>query len=291
MFHNSSSNRLSSHPIPEDKEEMISLWQTTFHDSDEFADLFFNRVYKPENALVIKKDNKIISALQMIPYEIKTTEGIIPSAYICGVCTLTSERGKGFMNILMNEAFSVMQQRGYGIATLIPAHPWLFDIYKKLGYTNPINYSNEIFYNNDKTQFSEYNLIPYTNEYFHYFDKKQREHQCAVLHNAYDIENIIRDLKYDNGNAWIALHNDIPAGIALVKPDSEKIITIKEILYNNTQAKEALISYSLNLHNAQTAKVRIPPTTNCNIYNYGLACIINKKITDISNIYMALMLD
>ena len=291
MFYNSSNNRLSSHPLPGDKEAMISLWQTTFLDSDEFVHLFFNRVYKPENTLVIKKDDNIISALQMIPYEVKTAGGIISAAYICGVCTLTVERGKGLMSVLMNEAFDVMRQRGYDIATLIPAHPWLFDIYKKFGYIHPINYSYELFYNNDKTLFSDYNFIPYTNKYFQYFDKKQRERQCAVLHNDYDIENIICDLKYDNGNAWIALHNNIPAGIAFVKPDSGKNITIKEVLYNNTQTKEALISHLLNLYNAKTAKVHIPATTNRKIYNYGLTCIINKEITGISGLHMALMLD
>ena len=281
----------SSHPLPEDREVMISLWQTTFQDSDEFVDLFFNRVYKPENTLVIRKENRIVSALQMIPYEIKTVDGVISAVYICGVCTLALERGKGFMNILMNEAFVVMQQRGYSIATIIPANPWLFDIYRKYGFIYPVNYNNEVFYNNNYPTSPTSQFIPFTNEYFHYFDKKQRERQCAVLHSSYDIENIIRDLKNESGNAWIALQNDIPAGIAFVKPESEQLITIKEILYNNIQVKEELISFSLNLYNAQTAKIRIPATTGCKTHNYGLACIIDKKITDLSNLYMTMMLD
>ena len=292
MFYNRSNNKLSSHPLPEDREEMVSLWQTTFQDSDEFAYLFFNRVYKPKNTLVIKKDDKIISSLQMIPYEIKTAGGIIPTAYICGICTLTMERGKGFMSILMNDAFDLMRQRGYGIATLIPAHPWLFDIYRKYGFIHPINYCSELFYNNpsDKPE-DDYTFIPYTNDYFHYFDKKQSERQCSVLHNPYDIENIILDLKNESGNAWIALQNDIPAGITFVKPDSEKIISIKEILYDNIQAKEALIRYSLYLYNVKTAKIRIPTTIDCKSYSYGLYCFIDKQIADISNLYMSLMLD
>ena len=310
MFYNRKNDKFSIHPLPEDREEMISLWQTTFQDSDEFANLFFDRVYKPVNTLVIKKDDKIISALQIIPYEVKTAAGIIPAAYICGVCTLTLERGKGLMSILMNEAIDVMLQRGYGIATLIPAHPWLFDIYKKYGFIHPINYCIELFYNNlpdisdevynnskyhklqiSEKLFSEYNFIPYKNEYFHYFDKKQRERQCTVLHNAYDIENIIRDLKNESGNAWIALQNDISVGIIFTKPDSEKIISINEIFYNDLPTKEALIRFSLYLYNAQTAKVRIPTTIRCKSHSYGLARIIDKKIADISNLYMTLMLD
>ena len=337
---NKTNSRLSSNPLPEDKEEMISLWQTTFQDSDEFADLFFNRVYKPENTLVIKSGGKIVSALQIIPYEIKTTTDIIPSAYVCGVCTLTLERGKGLMSILMNEAIDEMRQKGYGITTLIPAHPWLFDIYKKFGYIHQINYCIESYscgvcsnkthlsqtatieINSDKilhgakanspekphNYFSDYKITPYTREYFHYFDKKQRERRCAVLHNIYNVENIIRDLSHDGGNAWIALHENAPVGIAFVNPKSEKDIAIKEILYDNTQAKEALIYHILNTYNGQTAKVYTPPSdtlatevnnisntlSSCistKTYPYGLACILDKQITDIQGLHMTLMLD
>ena len=303
----------SLHPLPDDTAEMISLWQTTFQDSDEFVDLFFSRVYRPENTLIIKNEGKIVSALQMIPYEIKIADNIIPSAYVCGVCTLTLERGKGFMKTLMNEAMDDMRQKGYGITTLIPAHPWLFDIYKKFGYIHPINYNIECYScepgSDDQhllqTVTSGYTLTPYTGEYFRYFDKKQRERQCAVLHNTYDVENIISDLVNDDGNVWVALHKDHPVGIAFANPISEKDITIKEILYDNTQVKEALIYHILNIYNAKTAKIRIPlqKTLSTEIneisntyiskrtYPYGLACTLDNRITDIKDLYMTLMLD
>ena len=50
------------------KPQLIDLWRTSFDDSEEFIKLFFDRVYKKENALFIKKDGKIVSALQMLPY-------------------------------------------------------------------------------------------------------------------------------------------------------------------------------------------------------------------------------
>ena len=312
--------RISSHPLPEDREEMISLWQTTFQDSDEFAEMFFSRVYKPENTLVIKIDGKIVSAMQMIPYKIKNGGDIIPSAYVCGVCTLTFERGKGLMKILMNEAMDEMRRKGNIISTLIPAHPWLFDIYKKFGYIYPANYSIEKFYHKNNLNksdsgkdrdngFSDFTFTPYSDKYFPYFDEKQQERQCAILHDAYDMENIHLDLLNDNGNIYIALHENVPVGIAFVSHDSEKEVVIKEILYDNTQTKEALIHYVLNIYNAETAKVRVPlqetpnqeinkitdskiiSNINQKTYPYGLACILDKRITDVTNLYMTLMLD
>ena len=310
IYKNNSDNKLSSCPLPEDKEEIISLWQIVFQDSDEYVDLFFSRVYKPENTLIIKSDDKIVSALQMIPYEIKTPDGIIPSVYICGVCTHPLERGKGFMNILMCEAMKKIQQERYGIATLIPAHTWLFDIYKKYGFIYPINYSIETYtdgalptlqdntdttgkfadaYNPDP-HYSPHDFIPYSEDHFLYFDKKQRERQCAILHNAYDLDNIISDLKNNNGNAWVSLENNKPVGIAFAKPLSENFVTIKEILYDNTHIKESLIRYILNIYNAKNAEVRIPANSK-KTYPYGLAYIHDKRITNLPDTYMTLMLD
>ena len=37
------------------KSQLIDLWRTSFNDSEEFIKLFFDRVYKKENALFIEK--------------------------------------------------------------------------------------------------------------------------------------------------------------------------------------------------------------------------------------------
>ncbi|MDR0697710.1 MAG: GNAT family N-acetyltransferase [Tannerella sp.] len=298
-------NRKSSYPLSGDKQEIISLWQDIFQDSNEFIDLFFSRVYKPGNALVIKKDDRIISSLQMIPYEIKTTSGIIPAAYICGVCTLPSERRKGIMKTLMAEAVEEMHQRGYLISTLIPAEPWLFDFYKKFGYAHPINHEIDTIHSSDKqlpdTEFETTTSADYTfvecttGKHFSYFDRKQRERRCALLHNAFDFETIVRDLTYDGGNAWVALKKNIPVGIAFAKPELKDKIIIKEIFCDSAPIKESLIHYILNLYNARTAEVHLPLNTgkNKNRKNqpYGLACILDKQITDLPDLYMTLMLE
>ena len=42
------------------KSQLIDLWRTSFNDSEEFIKLFFDRVYKKENALFIEKNGKIV---------------------------------------------------------------------------------------------------------------------------------------------------------------------------------------------------------------------------------------
>ncbi|MDR2914710.1 MAG: GNAT family N-acetyltransferase [Tannerella sp.] len=303
-YSNNSNEKISSHPLPEDQEMVAKLWQDVFHDTDEFVNLFFSRVYKPENTLVIKHNDRIIAALQMVPYDIKVNNKIIPSAYVCGVCTHPSERGKGLMNKLMHEAMNEMQKKGFGITTLIPAEPWLFDFYKKFGYTQPINHSVEEYVCHQRLvkvmNTDPYTFVECTNEHFPYFDSKQRERKCTVLHNAYDFETIIRDLKHDGGSIYVALENNIPTGMAFTKRVSDKSALIKEILYDNKQVKTALYYHAFKMYDVQHIKIRIPVHSGKKrfpseekIYPYGLACILNKYIRNIPvpGIYMSLMLD
>ena len=117
------------------KPQLIDLWR-----SEEFIKLFFDRVYKKENALFIEKDGKIVSALQMLPYVMTYYGTEISVSYIYGACTLPSERGQGFMRQLIQKAFEVMESRKVALTVIIPADPWLFDYYRDLGYTEAFDY-------------------------------------------------------------------------------------------------------------------------------------------------------
>ena len=117
------------------KQQIIDLWRLSFNDTEEFIRLYFDRVYKEENTLVIEKDGQVVSALQMLPYTMTYYGTEISVAYISGACTLPSMRGKGLMKQLMQKAFDEMKYRSVAVAALIPADPWLFDYYRELGYT------------------------------------------------------------------------------------------------------------------------------------------------------------
>ena len=127
------------------KSQLIDLWRTSFNDSEEFIKLFFDRVYKKENALFIEKNGKIVSALQMLPYVMTYYGKEISVNYIYGACTLPSERGQGLMRQLIQKAFEVMESRKVALTVIIPADPWLFDYYRDLGYTEAFDYSEETY--------------------------------------------------------------------------------------------------------------------------------------------------
>ena len=117
------------------KQQIVNLWRTCFGDSEAFISLYFDRVYKDENAMTIEKDGKIVSALQIVPYTMTYLGTEISVAYISGVCTAPEERGQGLMRQLLQETFEEMERREVAISALIPADPWLFDYYREQGYT------------------------------------------------------------------------------------------------------------------------------------------------------------
>ncbi|KAA6307011.1 hypothetical protein EZS27_041323, partial [termite gut metagenome] len=50
------------------KEQVKDLWKICFDDAEDFVDMYFRLRYRGKRNLYIQKDNKIISALQMISY-------------------------------------------------------------------------------------------------------------------------------------------------------------------------------------------------------------------------------
>ena len=93
------------------KQQIVNLWRTCFGDSEAFISLYFDRVYKDENAMTIEKDGKIVSALQIVPYTMTYLGTEISVAYISGVCTAPEERGQGLMRQLLQETFEEMERR------------------------------------------------------------------------------------------------------------------------------------------------------------------------------------
>ena len=95
------------------KQQIVNLWRTCFGDSEAFISLYFDRVYKDENAMTIEKDGKIVSALQIVPHTMTYLGTEISVGYISGACTTPEERGQGLMRQLLQETFEEMDRREF----------------------------------------------------------------------------------------------------------------------------------------------------------------------------------
>ena len=237
------------------KQQIVNLWRTCFGDSEAFISLYFDRVYKDENAMTIEKDGKIVSALQIVPYTMTYLGTEISVGYISGACTTPEERGQGLMRQLLQETFD------YSVETYIrPNTPVQLP---KITVIQP--------------------EVPTTDELFAYFNRKLRERPSCILHSQDDFITILRDLQLDNGGMYTALdENEKVVGMAFALPleagtaPSDKKLFIKELLYDSEEIKALLLQELTLQNNISQATVNTPPTPPGTL-PMGMARIIDTK--------------
>lgn len=222
------------------KQQVIDLWQACFGDSETFVQLYFSTKYAEENSVVYVENERVLSALQMLPYPMTCWSRELHTSYISGASTWPDARGRGLMKNLLIKAFGIMRLRDIHLSTLIPAEPWLFDFYKKLGYGTVFYSAVQTFTGvlSSKVPQHEYSK----EELYAYFMISMRKRPCCVQHTFDDFCVILADLYLAGGCVVTVSGNDgFIEGLALIVPDSGKI-WIKEWMYDDENARITLLS-------------------------------------------------
>jgi predicted acetyltransferase len=269
------------------KKQILDLWRIAFRDTEKFMRLYFNRIYQDKNTLIIEREGRIVSVLQMLPYTMTFCGEEVPVAYISGACTLPSEQGKGLMRQLLQDAFIEMYKRNIAVSTLIPASRWLFDYYRSQGYTEVFDYSilNYTRYDFMKPERDLEvvirNGLP-EDALYAYFDRKLRERPSCLLHTLDDFHIILKDLKISKGKLFAALDKGKrPVGLAFVLPPSDKQmeagVLIKEIMYDDEKIKKHLLLKITTYYKVDKAICRVPFYNQAKTYPFGMARVMDRE--------------
>ncbi|MDR0794673.1 MAG: GNAT family N-acetyltransferase [Tannerella sp.] len=264
------------------KEQIMELWKQSFGDTDDYIRLFFERAYRDDQTLVFKQNGRIVSALQILPYEMSYCGTTLTAGYICGVCTLSSERGKGLMSRLMIQALEEMGNHNFAIAVIIPASTSLFDLYRRFDFANAFDYSleeiqsgNEPFQPRPDVNVVSHDILP-PDAIYAYYRQKQHERQCSILHADFQFETIRQERILGGGEIWAAITNTKIAGLAFTDPVRNNTLSIREIMCDHEEIKFELVQAILDHHRLKKGTLRLPPSLP-NSIPYGMAKIINKK--------------
>lgn len=272
------------------KQQIIDLWRLSFNDTEEFIRLYFDRVYKEENTLVIEKNGQVVSALQMLPYTMTYYGTEISVAYISGACTLPSMRGKGLMKQLLQIAFEEMKRRSVAVTALIPADPWLFDYYRKQGYTDAFDCTEDTYIRPETPVYApEITVVPpkvpSIDELYDYFNRKMRERTCCMLHTKEDYITILRDLELDKGRMLTALNEEgqtigmafvLPPDDTAGLPEKKKYVYVKEFFYDDDRVASLLLQESTLQFNVDKAIYKTPPVIPAT-RPFGMARVIDTE--------------
>ena len=113
-----------------DIDELKKLWLSCFDDSEEAAELFFERNKNTYHAYTAILDGKIVSALYLIDCRL----GGESAHYLCGAATLPEYRKRGIMSALIEYSLNDAKSRGDRFSVLLPANVGLYRYYSTLGY-------------------------------------------------------------------------------------------------------------------------------------------------------------
>ncbi len=111
-------------------EQLRSLWQQAFGDTEEFLDLFFSVAFSPRRCCWLEADGQITAALYWFDCEYAGQT----LAYLYAVATHPDHRGRGLCRQLMADAHAQLAALGYAGALLVPQSEALRQMYRRLGY-------------------------------------------------------------------------------------------------------------------------------------------------------------
>lgn len=239
-----------SHPLPTPTHSTLpspqgagerpikALWRLSFHDTEEFIDLYFRLRYRDDICLTLSEGGEIVSALQILPYPMTYGTGVtLPTGYISGACTHPDHRGEGLMKNLLGKAFRRMWNQGVVVSTLIPGEPWLWEYYRQTGYEEAFHYRVERFVcpeeREGEREESDGDIgleeaVTCTEEICRLLDERLRQHPCCILHPSADLRVVMADLRLSSGHLFLLRHGGAATALCFAYPDGQGGWEVKE---------------------------------------------------------------
>lgn len=250
------------------KKEMMRLWKDTFHDSDRYINLIFDRYFDPDMVEYYEQDDRIVSALLAIPYRFGSEKGEVKGLYLCGLATENKFRQRGIMSDLIEKISVKAIEKGYSFVFLIPASSGLIKYYEDRGFVNAFyrkiyrytsihNFENEYkyilesekdkvskikeeYFNNLKMDIidSSKNISQYLKNNRQYIDKiisfiqgqEKSNIRFEILHSSEDIKTIIEENIISGGKTFISSDSDGEiTGIAFAEINGTDKINIAKV--------------------------------------------------------------
>ncbi|MCE2615888.1 MAG: GNAT family N-acetyltransferase [Phocaeicola sp.] len=263
------------------KSEIRELWKTCFNDPEEFIDLYFSRRYSDDINVDIRKDGRVVSALQMIPYDMTFFNATIKVAYVSGACTHPDYRKQGFMRRLLTEAHRKIRANDALFSTLIPAEDWLFHYYQVSGYASVFKFATEklsldsFLFDYERNQWNKkYHLIcsKCNPDVFNYLNRALRSRPCCIQHSYNDFQDIISDLFLDKGLLLTVKQQSETVGLVMTVYKGNDLL-IKELLFDNEEVKITLLA-GVAMHFRIFNALWIRPSANADGV-YGMARLLD----------------
>lgn len=265
------------------KEEIKRLWRDCFHDSPEYLDMYFNRVYNDTQALYHTSDSHVIASLLLQQFPFLFHGSTATMGYIAGAATKRSMRGRGLMASLIVDAIRKSATSGDMMCALIPAHDWLYFYFDRFGFSTVFlsdtqRFTAAHFFSTQQ----EYHIVEdaYSHEMYAAFSQLQALRGDGVLQTRRDFLNILDDLSFHRGGTFIAVGRDDAAIAAMLwAVDKGDMLQVNEVLGIDSDARNGALHELRLRFPDRPIRYLAPASDNIkrNLYARAMGRIVNAQ--------------
>lgn len=111
------------------REQCINLWKNNFDDSEEYTAYYFEHRWRKASTFI----SDGVSMINLNPYDLNFCGNKVGVHYIVGVCTDSSYRRLGYMDMLIRESLRYLKDKGEPFTYLMPASEKIYIPYDFTG--------------------------------------------------------------------------------------------------------------------------------------------------------------
>lgn len=209
-----------------DEPELKNIWRICFGDSDEYINVFFEKIYIPGSAAVAEtEEGHICSAMYTLEAGVSGGE---KCGYLYALGTLPEYRGRGIGEAVTRKAAELGFDRGFDLCVTCPASKTLFDYYRGMGFEDfsrisVLEWNGDAIAENNAPGIMSISLDNYM-----LFREKMLRDDYVKFGRDY-MEFLQSSLEYAGGGFFL-IEGDC---ITVAEPDGDTGVRVRELLTEN----------------------------------------------------------
>ncbi len=262
------------------KQQTRQLWKTTFQDSEEFMDIYFEDKYTDDNNRVLMSGGKVAAAMQLLPYRMTFYGSVLHAGYVSGLCVQPECRGKGMASQLIREAHRDLYRQGGAISFLIPGNDRLRSFYEKPGHGSfwTATYRKEVELTDSGAE--DFHVeVGQPDEWpseLYVFYRRNTALEFMFHPSENDFFAALAACDLQGGYVLVARRKRRVVGLCLAVPESDGKVIVRSILVAGQAVKDLFVRHLKALTGAEHIYARVPsPGAITGAVPYVMARVVN----------------
>lgn len=229
-----------------DLEAVKWLWSYCFESHEPFFNWYFSNYYQKENTLAGYLDNRLVSCLQLIPYQIFLRGQLLPTSYIIGLATYPEARQSGTIAGLLKAALEEMRRRGHYVNIMMPFNTGFYYKYQwgicyhHYKYLIPLADLKDLVVRwGDLHLITDGTEIPKLQNVYQKFTEDKHGY---IFRQKKNWENILAEVWGEKGFVYLLEDSQGPKGYVIYVLRDNRVF-LREMAYTSLQAQRALFLF------------------------------------------------